>query len=112
MLFLLSVVSRLKKKRQLSLIKLVGVPPGMCAVAVCVWMWVLLPPFGRGIASTRWCGGIGSEVDLSLSRVTFEPYQVLLWVWRGVKGEAMAVNEAEHTTGIVWKVVLPHPHRK
>ena len=41
---------------------------------------------------------------MSLSRVTFEPRQVLLWAWHEVEGEAMAVNEAEHTTGIVWKV--------
>ena len=34
----------------------------------------------------------------------FEPCQVLLWAWHGVIGEAMAVNKAEHTTGIVWKV--------
>ena len=30
------LVSVLSKKRQLCLIKLVGVPPGLCAVAVCV----------------------------------------------------------------------------
>ena len=59
-----------------------------------------------------------------MSRVTFQPCLVLLWAWHGVKGEAMAVNEAEHTTGIVWReerlrrykvgvtVVRPHPHRK
>ena len=42
--------------------------------------------------------------ECPLSRVTFEPDQVLLWAWHGVKGEAMAINEAERTTGIVWKV--------
>ena len=26
---------------------------------------------------------------------------MLLWAWHGVKGEAMAVNKAEHTSGIV-----------
>ena len=44
------------KKRQLCLIKLVGVPP----------MWVLLLPFGRGIEGPCFdfgCGG--SEVDVS-----------------------------------------------
>ena len=30
------------------------------------------------------------------------PFQVLPWAWYGVKGEAMA---AEHTTGIVQKVL-------
>ena len=64
-------------------------------------MWALLLPFGRGIEglwdSTVWWA-------CPPSRVTFEPCQVLLWAWHGVKGEAMAVNEAEHTTGIVWKV--------
>ena len=49
-----------------------------------------------GVVGVRWAS--------PLSRVTFEPCQVLLWAWHGVKGEAMAVNEAEHTTGIVWKV--------
>ena len=42
--------------------------------------------------------------ECPLSRVTFEPGQVLLWAWHGVKVEAMAINEAERTTGIVWKV--------
>ena len=32
---------------------------------------------------------------MSLSRVTFEPRLVLLWALHGVKGEAMAVNEAD-----------------
>ena len=34
----------------------------------------------------------------------FEPHHVLLWAWHGVNGDAMTVHEAEHTTGIVWKV--------
>ena len=94
-------------------------------------MWALLPPFGRGIEGlcfdrgTRRCGG--SEVSVS-------PVTCDLWTLSGAsvgvawgRGEAVAVNEAEHTTGIVWKVgkatkvwggcdcswvVLPHPHRK
>ena len=60
-------------------------------------MWALLLQCGRGIEGlpdkvvrVRWA--------CPLSRVTFEPCQVLLWAWHGVKGEAMAVNEAEHTT--------------
>ena len=47
----------------------------------------------------RRCGG--SKVGVALSRVTFEPCQVHLWAWHGVKGEAMAVNEV---AGTVWKV--------
>ena len=35
------------------------------------------------------------------SAVTFDPRQVLPWAWQGVKGEAMAVNEAENATGFV-----------
>ena len=31
----------------------------------------------------------------------FDPCQVPLWVWQEVKGEAMAVNEADHTSVIV-----------
>ena len=63
-------------------------------------MWALLLPCGRGIEGLCFDGVVG----VALSRVTFEPCQVLLWAWHGVKGEAMAVNEAEHTTGILWKV--------
>ena len=64
---------------------------------------------GRGIRTPYLLlGGLDGVVGVwwacLLSRVTFEPCQVLLWAWYGVKGEAMAVNEAEHTTGIVWKV--------
>ena len=39
-----------------------------------------------------------------VSALEGDVYQVLQWAWHEVKGEAMAVNEAEHTTGIVWKV--------
>ena len=75
-------------------------PPGVCAVAVNVIFVV-----GRGIEGLRFdCGSGGSKVGVSLSCVTFEPRRLLLWAWHGVKGEAMAVNEAEHT-GIVWKVL-------
>ena len=69
-------------------------------------MWAPLLPFWRGIEGlcfdrgTRQCGG--SEVGVSPVSVTFEPCQVLLWTWHGVKGGAVAVNEAEHTTGIVY----------
>ena len=44
---------------------------------------------------------VGVRWACPLSRVIFKPFQVLLWAWHGVKGEAMAVND---TTGIVWKV--------
>ena len=75
-----------------------------------IWAW------HRGPVLRPWDPELNGEVGVRwacpLSLVTFEPCQVLLWAWHGVKGEAMAVNEAEHTTGIVWKVVLPHPHRK
>ena len=72
----------------------------MCVQLLCV----LLIPFGRGIESLCFnCRTSGSEVGVSLSRVTFEPCRVLLWAWHVVLGEPMAVNGAEHT-GIVWKV--------
>ena len=79
------------KKRQLCLIKLVGVPQ-VCAVAVCnfIWAWHRGPVLGR-------CG----RSEVGVSRVTFEPRQVLMWAWHGVKGETMAVNKAECTTGSV-----------
>ena len=88
----MSVVGPLVKG-QLCLIKLVGVPPGVFAVTVCVnvgsiWAWHREPV-------------LDGEVGVSPVSVTFEPCQVLLWAWDGVKGEAMAGNEAEH---IVWKV--------
>ena len=38
------------------------------------------------------------------SCVTFDPSQVLPWAWQEVKGEAMAVNEADYTGVIVWTV--------
>ena len=68
-------------------------------------MWVLLLPFGRGIEGPCFdCActvGPDGVVEVMwaypLSRVTFEPCRVLPWAWHGVKGEAMAVNEAEHT---------------
>ena len=59
--------------------------------------------FHLGVA-WRACGstvGLDGVVGVSPVSVTFEPRQVLLWAWHGVKGEAMTVNEAEHTTGIV-----------
>ena len=36
-------------------------------------------------------GVVGVRWACPLSPVTFEPCQVLLWAWNGVKGEAMAV---------------------
>ena len=62
------------KKQQLYLIKLVGVPPGMCAVALCVWMWL---SFGHGKEGlcfnyrTRGCG----RSDVGVSTVTCD-----LWI--------------------------------
>ena len=35
------------------------------------------------------------------SRVTFDSIQVLQWAWHEVKGEAVAANEADVTSGIV-----------
>ena len=37
--------------------------------------------------------------------MTFDPSQVLQWAWQEVKGEAMSVNEAGDTSGIVCTVV-------
>ena len=36
--------------------------------------------------------------------MTFDLSQVLPWAWQEVKGEAMAVNEADYTGVIVWTV--------
>ena len=36
--------------------------------------------------------------------VTFDPWQLLLGACQEVKGEAMAVNEAKHTSVLVWTV--------
>ena len=40
------------------------------------------------------------------SRVTFDPIQMLQWAWYEVKGESMAANEADYTSGIVLTVGL------
>ena len=37
-----------------------------------------------------------------MSRVTFDPLQVLPWGWKEVKGEVLAVNKAEYTSAILW----------
>ena len=68
-------------------------------------MWALLLTFGRGIGPVlQLDGAVRVRWTCPLSRVTFELWQVLLWAWHWVKGEVMAGIEAEHTTGIVWKV--------
>ena len=41
---------------------------------------------------------------MSPSNVTVDPHQVLPGVWHEVKGEAMAVNEGDYTSVIVWTV--------
>ena len=46
------------------------------------------------------------EVGVSLLCVTFDPWQLLLGACQEVKGEAMAVNEAKHTSVLVWTVGL------
>jgi hypothetical protein len=38
--------------------------------------------------------------------VTFEPRQVLPWVWQEVKGEGMSANEAVYT-GVIESTVGP-----
>ena len=53
-----------------------GVPPGLCAVAVCVNVGSVASIWAEDLCFDRRCGG--SEVGVSLSRVTFEPCQVLL----------------------------------
>ena len=40
----------------------------------------------------------------SPSGVTSDPCQMPWWAWQEVKGEAMAVNEADYTSVIVWTV--------
>ena len=46
-----------------------------------------------------------------LSDVTFDPHQALPGAWQ-VKGEAMAVNEAEYISVIVWTVGLEDRQRR
>ena len=41
------------------------------------------------------------QVGVSPSGVTSDPGQVPWWAWQEVKGEAMAVNEADYTSVIV-----------
>ena len=80
----------------------------MQLLCVCLCGLFLLPQFGPGTeglcfdCGARGCGG--REVNVSPVRCYLEPHQVLLWAWHGVKSEAIAVNEAECITGVVWKV--------
>ena len=68
----------------------------MCSFVASTWAWHKGP--------VRLRAGLDGDVGVSLSRVSFKLCQVLLWAWHGVKGEAIVVNKAERTTGIVWKV--------
>ena len=45
--------------------------------------------------------GRGDRWAFLLSGVIFVPRQVPWWAWQEVKGEAMAVNEADYTSVIV-----------
>ena len=83
-----------EKKGQLSVIKLVGVSYSMCAAAVCVCVCLCRFRLGVSRASTLNVDMQGGgHVPLTLAVAS-----------RVVKGEAMAVNEADYTTGMVWRV--------
>ena len=53
--------------------------------------------------SAGWFLCIGEGVHPQ-SSVTFDLHLVLVGAWQEIKGEAMAVNEAENTSAIVWRV--------
>ena len=86
-----------------------GVSQVMRAVCVHALMQVLLVPVGRGI-----CGPMlhlwgpqpwrDDKWACPPSGVTSDPCQVPWWAWQEVKGEAMAVNEADYTSVIVRSV--------
>ena len=81
---------------------LVGVSQGVCAVVsvghvASDWAWARASTVGsEGVVGGMWA--------CHLSGVTVELFQVLPWAWHGVKGETMAANVAEHTTGKATKV--------
>ena len=75
---------------------------------------VVAPVWGWHSGAVPVCWGTWMSPDLRWacprSRVTFDPIQVLQWAWHEVKGEvkgeAMAANEADYTSGIVLTVGL------
>ena len=80
----------------------------MCSVCVCALIQV-----GRGIAGPclaciLWVRdpqpGCDDRRACPPSGVTPDPCRVPWWAWQEVKGEAMAVNEVDYTSVIVWTV--------
>ena len=83
------------------------VPSHACSVCACFnagfsgsgWAWHL-----RAHASLVGHGAHNCDVrqvGVSPSGVTSDPCRVPWWAWQEVKGEAMAVNEADYTSVIV-----------